>query len=613
MSKILAELPVLDKGYVQLIDYMGDEDAPVDGARVSFDKTADQYTEEENDRLLRYLLSHYHESPFEMVVYKFRVNAPVVVWWQWVRHRMGCLSGDTELWFDLPANQHNGSPRSYKMSISEAYRKWTADSFRKERVGSMRLRSMDEATGGVYRTNIADIWKTGVKPVYLVTTALGYKIKATLDHRFKHEGGWGKLGEVLNVQVSKDDPSRFTWTPTKVAVNGTKVCVPVYKDFDWLKAQRDANRYLSDIANDAGCSTHTIRKWLARFGLQFTPKDIVAKSRKTQLGVKRGSSEAMRLGSKKSIATKVARGSMPSGAKHHWWRGGASSERAKVAAWTTSVAASVHAKNDFTCCICNGRGGKLHAHHIIPVWKDESLAKDTANLSTVCDGCHREVHRNNQELDFANWYGSDRSSPFVFTKLKADSAKRPKRTTKLEVRYDSVVSLEYVGDEETYDLEVKGPWHNFVANGFVVHNSYNFASGRYIPFAEDSVYHVDDDMWRKQSKSNKQGSAEGEYIDTKLGAGFNKRLRDLYAQSYLLYNDMLEAGVAKEQARLAIPFAAVYYPAIVMVNARSLANFLDLRLSPDAQWEIRQYANAVKRIVVNLHRRIWEPYFNLRK
>lgn len=231
MNKILDSRNVLDSGYVQLIDYMGDEDAPVDAARVSFDRTADQYTEEQNDKLLRFLLSHNHESPFEMVVYKFRVNAPVVVWWQWVRHRLA---------------------------------------------------------------------------------------------------------------------------------------------------------------------------------------------------------------------------------------------------------------------------------------------------------------------------------------------------------------------------------------------SYNFVSGRYVPFNEDQVYRVEDDRWRIQSKSNKQGSAEGEYLDPVHGALLNGRIDALYENAYSIYNDMLSLGVAREQARLVLPFAAVYYPAIVLVNARSLGNFLDLRTSADAQWEIRQYANAVKSIVVNMHRRIWEPFFSLR-
>ena len=72
----------------ELIDWMGDDNAVVDAARVSFHKRSDQFSEEQNDKLLRYLLDHNHTSPLEMVDFKFRIKAPVMVWWHVVRHRM---------------------------------------------------------------------------------------------------------------------------------------------------------------------------------------------------------------------------------------------------------------------------------------------------------------------------------------------------------------------------------------------------------------------------------------------------------------------------------------------------------------------------------------------
>lgn len=78
-------VPVLDKGWVELQDVMGDDQAIVSAARASFlgeSKGADR-----DKKLLFYLLRHRHTTPFEMVEFKFRVRAPVVTWWQWVRHR----------------------------------------------------------------------------------------------------------------------------------------------------------------------------------------------------------------------------------------------------------------------------------------------------------------------------------------------------------------------------------------------------------------------------------------------------------------------------------------------------------------------------------------------
>lgn len=85
-------IPVLDKGFVQLVDFMphpatgvtGDM-AVVNAARVSF--LGESKGDVADKKLLFYMLRNYHTSPFEQVMFKFRVRAPLVTWWQWVRHR----------------------------------------------------------------------------------------------------------------------------------------------------------------------------------------------------------------------------------------------------------------------------------------------------------------------------------------------------------------------------------------------------------------------------------------------------------------------------------------------------------------------------------------------
>lgn len=83
---------VLDKGWIELIDVMPHPDTAVPGdlaivnaARVSF--LGESKGDDRDKKLLFYLLRHHHTSPFEMVEFKFRVRAPLVTWWQWVRHR----------------------------------------------------------------------------------------------------------------------------------------------------------------------------------------------------------------------------------------------------------------------------------------------------------------------------------------------------------------------------------------------------------------------------------------------------------------------------------------------------------------------------------------------
>jgi thymidylate synthase (FAD) len=76
---------VLDKGWIELQDIMGDDLAIVNAARVSYQGASKG--PEKDKKLLFYLLRNRHTTPFEQVEFKFRVKAPVLVWWQWSRHR----------------------------------------------------------------------------------------------------------------------------------------------------------------------------------------------------------------------------------------------------------------------------------------------------------------------------------------------------------------------------------------------------------------------------------------------------------------------------------------------------------------------------------------------
>lgn len=86
MSKVLEERDLDPVGYVHLLDYMGDDLAIVNAAKVSYYNQADEMTSKE-DRLLNFLLEHQHMSPVEQTALKFRVKCPLYVSHQWMRHR----------------------------------------------------------------------------------------------------------------------------------------------------------------------------------------------------------------------------------------------------------------------------------------------------------------------------------------------------------------------------------------------------------------------------------------------------------------------------------------------------------------------------------------------
>lgn len=86
MEEILGKaFKVLDHGFVRVVDYMGDDSAIVQAARVSYGKGTKQLNEDKG--LINYLLRHSHTTPFEMCEIKFHVKLPIFVARQWIRHR----------------------------------------------------------------------------------------------------------------------------------------------------------------------------------------------------------------------------------------------------------------------------------------------------------------------------------------------------------------------------------------------------------------------------------------------------------------------------------------------------------------------------------------------
>jgi thymidylate synthase (FAD) len=84
------EFPVLDKGFVRLVDYMGGDDRVVQAARVSYGEGTRTYREDAG--LIDYLLRHNHTSPFEQVAFTFHMKLPIFIARQMVRHRTASLN-----------------------------------------------------------------------------------------------------------------------------------------------------------------------------------------------------------------------------------------------------------------------------------------------------------------------------------------------------------------------------------------------------------------------------------------------------------------------------------------------------------------------------------------
>jgi thymidylate synthase (FAD) len=91
LEEILFEpMPVLDHGFIRVVDYMGDDSSVVQAARVSYGRGTRKVSED--GALIRYLLRHHHTTPFEMAEIKLHVKLPIFVARQWIRHRTASVN-----------------------------------------------------------------------------------------------------------------------------------------------------------------------------------------------------------------------------------------------------------------------------------------------------------------------------------------------------------------------------------------------------------------------------------------------------------------------------------------------------------------------------------------
>ncbi len=686
------DIPCLDHGFVRLVDYMGDDHAVVQAARVSYGRGTRRAREDRG--LIRYLLRHRHTTPFEMCELKVHVKLPIFVARQWIRHRTACLTGDTKLYFDLPNAVRRGGRSRHARSLADLHRLWHEGSTHpimkkkptfieridperwysvpelailverseenvrtyavqnriahrrvkqsdprkpqifiqgsayiewaravpmarvriRKRLERAMLRQCDERTGEITHTRITDIWSTGTRPVFKVTLEDGKQLTMTKDHRCLTSNGWRTLEEATGLRLREG--GGVNWRPADCpafAING----IPPHRDPDWLRARRAEGLDLEGIAVQAGMSTHTIRKSLKKWGLQYSPAERGRLSGLSQRGQRRTFARPVVHTPEGLDSIRAAR----SGEKSNFWKGGVTDERANIGRWTREHASRTHKRFNFRCALCGGQE-RLCAHHLDPVWNNPGRGMDEDNLISLCSPCHRRLHARN--LEIALLFAVSAGSPlFEFWSLHPNAAPRPvaKTTTparKLIRSWARIAKIEYAGEQPTFDLSVEGPDHNFVANGLIVHNSVNEYSARY-SILDREFYTPDAAILAGQSDTNRQGRG-----DVVTGARADEILRMLSEDAETAYahyesllgmpsaanatGEQLEAagapapeGIARELARINLP-VSFYTQWYWKIDLHNLLRFISLRADAHAQYEIRVYAEALAELT-----RRWVP------
>jgi hypothetical protein len=224
------------------------------------------------------------------------------------------------------------------------------------------------------------------------------------------------------------------------------------------------------------------------------------------------------------------------------------------------------------CYLCGKRFSRddLILDHVVPVAVDLKRALDPDNLAPACSRCHRAKTNGEQKLARRKY----KTAGSKFAPLLA----RPVR----------------VAEEETFDIEMVGPHHNFVAEGVVVHNSYNEWSGRYSKMEPE--FYVPDFV---RTQVGKPGSYTFEPVDEQTRERTRAEIEENAQRAFQTYERLLEQGVAKEVARAVLPLST-YTKYYWSCNPRSLMHFCSLRNHDAAQFEIRQYAAAAESFLEKL-------------
>jgi thymidylate synthase (FAD) len=147
-------LPVLDDGFVRVVDYMGGDESIVQAARVSYGAGTKRISEDRG--LIRYLMRHRHTTPFEMCEIKLHVRVPMDCWRQWIRHRTANIN-EYSTRYSLAIDSAQGTSREQWRRQSSANRQGSDEAI-DAAVGhdlSERERQLQTLAREVYEERIA--------------------------------------------------------------------------------------------------------------------------------------------------------------------------------------------------------------------------------------------------------------------------------------------------------------------------------------------------------------------------------------------------------------------------------------------------------------------------
>lgn len=526
-----------------LVDYIPDGEGILSyAARVSNPNNQENFDTAEG--LLKYCVRNKHYSVFETCSITMEIETPRDIARQILRHRSFsfqefCVAEGTKV-----STLVGG--RTKKVAIEDLFKR-----FKNKQYWGMSenlVRVYDEDSKTLVSAKIKEVFKTGVKPVYELTLDNGRKVQSTLDHKFLTQNGFKRLGE-----ISTDD---------FVGTNG----VPVYQTKQWLAEAKfeaiENGTGLQGMADKAGVSYHTIRKWLKVHGLQFTKKQVAMYTEIWNKGLEKELQPRFGKTVTEDTRLKMQESSLK-GEESNLYKTGSYRNFANEVRdyWykrKNYLVKKLGQKCNLSKIECDY--DDLEIDHILPVAKFPELAYDEENIQLLSKSAHREKsnRESSERLLTASWH--------------------------------KVVSIEYVGEKETYDMEIDHTSHNYVANGIITHNSQRYAESTDFITRE----------CRLQDTKNRQNSLGVE--DKELLDWWEQSQKEVLDVVKVKYKEALDKGIAKEVARTILPEGLTVSKLYMQGTVRSWLHFIQVRDDEGvAQKEVVDVARKVKKELLKLY------------
>lgn len=515
-------------------------------------------------------------------VFLFNVDMPTRS--QMVRHRVNwqelCISGDSMI-----------TTLQGKRSIKELYE----NQFRKSPNKLPKVKTYDFNEKRLVWTEIKEVFSTGKKEVYEVVLQTGrnknkLKIRSTENHKFYTCDGWKELKDIkigdfiatngIHILDNNDECIRITKEMIHNKINKKEYAElyniselilirklqkinMIYSDIDfritnyhlkeWLLEHKEKmineGKNHKDFAKEYDINLNTLNKWFRKFNINYT-KDELAKTKKDAWNKGLIGENSHSFGREFNVETKQKIGEGLAKPLGETALGFSFRVRSY---WQADFRKTKILENfSFCCARCKTSDiSDIELDHIKPVRLYPSLAMVESNIQPLCKKCHIEKSTEDTKLD-------DHTYNFNF-----------------------VEGINLIGVEDTFDIEVDHPDHNYIANGIIVHNSRRYVSGKRVQFN----FYISEGM-KKVVGDQVTTEASGKKVN------IHTTTEDVINICVEQYFAALEQGVKPQEARRIIPQAA-YTKIWGAFQPSQLQNFFDLRLDEHAQWEIRKVAEAM--------------------